>query len=319
MVKKKMESFRAVLVTDNIELRNRVLSLWPAGYANWKLYDTGQSALDDLMLSPPDFLLVDAILPDIPGLRLIELFKSENIYRSIPTLVFFEPDEFEEFFELEYFAADDFVVLPVPDRELQMRIELAILRFIRGFDNNPLTHLPGNTSIIRHLQHYIESKKDFALAYCDVDHFKPFNDYYGFSRGDEVLMVVARLITNTVRDVASENAFVGHVGGDDFIFLLDKDKVEMACQRIISAFDSIIPQFYDLNDRKAGCINCRDRQGVEREFPLMALSIGVVFNINGSISHYGQAAQLAAELKRKAKEDTHSNYLFDKRIPRNET
>ena len=107
--------------------------------------------------------------------------------------------------------------------------------------------------------------------------------------------------------------FVGHVGGDDFVFILPPDKVEDACQRIIKEFDDIVPHFYDPEDRKLGRITSVDREGKTKEFPIMTVSIAVIVNTDGKIGHYGEVSSLAMGLKKKAKKNPKSNYVLDQR------
>ena len=156
---------------------------------------------------------------------------------------------------------DDFLVRPFNPSEVRDRINLTLCRAMRALDANPLSKLPGNTSIIQRIQQLIDNREDFALAYCDLDYFKSYNDKYGFSRGDEILMMTARLIVNTIRSYQGVMSFVGHVGGDDFVFILPPDKVEEACKRIIKAFDDIVPHFYDPDDRKRGGHHLRGPRG----------------------------------------------------------
>ncbi|MFW5932231.1 MAG: GGDEF domain-containing protein, partial [Desulfohalobiaceae bacterium] len=163
------------------------------------------------------------------------------------------------------------------------------------------------------IQDLIDSGQDFALGYLDLDNFKAFNDKYGFSRGDEVLMMTSRVIVNTVRRIAGQEGFVGHIGGDDFVFIVPIQVVEEVCIKIIQNFDSIVPNFYDPKDRNQGYISSVDRQGRQQEFLLMAVSIAVVFNLQGSLTHYAQASQIANSLKKKAKQDPASSYVLDRR------
>jgi diguanylate cyclase (GGDEF)-like protein len=208
---------------------------------------------------------------------------------------------------------DDFLVRPLVREVAKSRLDLAVVRASRELDANPLTKLPGNTSIIHKIQTLIDAKKDFALIYADLDHFKSFNDKYGFSRGDEVLMMTARVIVNTVRGIDRMHSFIGHVGGDDFVCTLSADKAEQACIALIENFDSIVPNFYDCEDRMRRCIHSKDRQGKKQIFPLMAISLAVVFNRNGKLTHFGQASQIAMNLKKKAKKNPASSYVLDQR------
>ena len=140
---------------------------------------------------------------------------------------------------------------------------------------NPLTRLPGNISINRTIQDLIDKRAIFAVGYGDLDNFKPFNDHYGFSRGDEVIKMTGRLILNVVKNRQPAGSFVGHIGGDDFIFLMDADLVDGAASEIVETFDRIISTFYDSADKEAGASSRTDRQGNSRPFPLMTISIGV--------------------------------------------
>jgi diguanylate cyclase (GGDEF)-like protein len=250
---------------------------------------------------------------EMNSVQMVNLIKSENIYSQIPVLMCLTQHEAENIFHPGQSMVDDYFVLPGSDPDFKKRIELTIWRSRRNLDSNPLTRLPGNTSIINYLQGCIGREENFSMGYCDLDFFKSFNDKYGFTRGDEILMMTARILVNTVRLISPDNYFVGHIGGDDFIFALPTPLIEEACQKIIASFDSIVPQFYDTEDRQKGGIISNDRQGVLRSFPLMALSIAVVSNHNHKLTHVGEASQIAMSLKKRAKEDPKSSYVLDLR------
>jgi diguanylate cyclase (GGDEF)-like protein len=241
------------------------------------------------------------------------IVKSENVYRQLPVILCMDREDMERDWNWNEIEADDFLVRPFTPREARERVHLTLCRASRAMDANPLTKLPGNTSIISRIQDLIDRKDDFALAYCDLDYFKSFNDKYGFSRGDEVLMMSARVIVNTIRGFTGVRSFVGHVGGDDFVFIVPADIAEEACKRVVEAFDAIVPHFYDEDDRERECIVSTDRQGEVRSFPLMAISIAVVFNTGGRLKHYGEASAIAMGLKKKAKENPKSSYVLDRR------
>jgi GGDEF domain-containing protein len=273
----------------------------------------GRGAIETLFNDPPDMLVVDQQLADIPGLDLVAMVKSENVYRQLPVALVMDEEQLGT--DIDWCAAevDELLTRPMTARMVRARVTLALARATRSLDANPLTKLPGNTSIIGRIQDLIDRREDFALAYADLDYFKSFNDKYGFSRGDEVLMMTARIIVNTVRAVGGPKAFVGHVGGDDFVFIMGIDRVEEACRAVVASFDGIVPHFYDADDRDRGVILSVDREGHRRSFPLMAISIAVVFNRDGRLKHFGEASQAAMTLKKKAKENPKSCYVLDKR------
>lgn len=305
----------AVCITADEELADILYSLWPQEAVRWTHCTRSGQALERLFTEPPALLVVDNNLPDMDGAELVNLIKSENVYRQVPVVICFEEGDLGKDLNWSTLEADDFLMHPVAYKEAKARLNLTLLRASRSLDANPLTRLPGNTSIIQRIQEMIEAKHDFALAYADLDYFKSFNDKYGFSRGDEALLMSARIIVNTIRGMNLPFSFVGHVGGDDFVFIVPVEEAEEACKRVVQRFDAIVPNFYDEEDRERGNITSTDRQGNIRVFPLMAISLAVVFNRDGSLKHYGEASQMAMALKKKAKEDPKSSYVLDRRAP----
>jgi GGDEF domain-containing protein len=307
---------RIFLVTVDSELLRLLEQLWWPGCMEFLHFSRATDALEMLFENPPDLLLADQRLPDMTGAQLANLVKAENVYRQLPVILCLDHEDMEYPWDWNEVEVDDFLFRPFMAAEARDRINLTLLRALRALDANPLSKLPGNTSIIQRTQDLVERKEAFALGYVDLDHFKSFNDKYGFSRGDEVLMMTARLIVNTVRDVVRDKrelSFVGHVGGDDFVFIVAEKRAEEVCRRIIAAFDGIVRGFYDQADRKEGGIRSTDRQGTPRYFPFMAVSIAVVLNHGGKLKHAGEAATIAAGLKKKAKENPGSSYVIDQR------
>ncbi|NLW80532.1 MAG: diguanylate cyclase [Desulfovibrionales bacterium] len=301
------------LVTADPKLEGSLRALWPEDKVAWTCFGRGASALEHLFSDPPDLLVVDGDLPDMPGVELIRLIKGENVYRQLPVVLCLKDESVVDDLDFSNLEIDDFVVRPLSPATVKGRLILAYHRSTRELDASPLTKLPGNTSIIHRIQDLIDRREDFALAYIDLDHFKSFNDKYGFSRGDEVLLMTARVIVNSIRAFMGSNTFVGHVGGDDFVFIVPPDKAEGACQLVIDNFDSIVPNFYDQEDRMRGAIHSVDRRGNRQVFPLMAISLAVVFNRDGKLSHFGEASQIAMNLKKEAKKNPKSCYVLDKR------
>jgi diguanylate cyclase (GGDEF)-like protein len=178
---------------------------------------------------------------------------------------------------------------------------------------NPLTRLPGNITITKQIQGRLDQGEIFALAYADIDYFKPYNDKYGFGRGDEILKMLGRLILNLVKQKQSQKSFVGHIGGDDFIFLMEPALVEETAAEVVDTFDRIVPTFYDPADRELGFILTRTRRGREQTFPFITLSIGITDNRTKTFDHYGRMAEVATEMKAFAKAETGSCYRVDRR------
>lgn len=156
---------------------------------------------------------------------------------------------------------------------------------------NPLTGLPGNRMIEQMLDsHVIEG--DSQAAYFDISGFKPFNDYYGFSRGDAVLRSLASILSENLQD-----CFVGHIGGDDFIAVGEGQDFETAVRHAARVFGGRAGGFYSNSDHAAGGIEALDREGVFRFYPIMDLTVSVV-NGEGCSSVEELACRAGREKKR---------------------
>jgi diguanylate cyclase (GGDEF)-like protein len=149
---------------------------------------------------------------------------------------------------------------------------------IRARDENPLTRLPGNFRINEYIANVIESNANVVLAYFDFDHFKPYNDYYGFRNGDRVILLFAELMH---KSLCSEY-FKGHIGGDDFFVgaMIDSTHTfETICEEIknlIAVFSDEVKAFYEPADRERGSIIAEDREGNIKEFKLLGVSSVVI-------------------------------------------
>lgn len=305
---------RGMLITQDDVLEELFDTLAPAERMSWERFSSTMEAMERLFTDPPDILVVDDTLEDGTGTKFINIIKSENVYRKLPVVLCLERDALQGGLLWNQIEADDFLIKPLDPNETASRISITLNRSVRSLDANPLSNLPGNTSIIQRIQELLDAGREFALLYCDLDYFKSFNDKYGFIRGDEVLMMTSRVIVNTIRSMGLEYSFVGHVGGDDFVCIVPMARAEEACRRVIANFDPILPSFYDFEDRDAGAILAEDRRGELQRIPLMTMSIAVVMNHGGKIRHYGAAAYAASQLKKLAKEKEGSVYVIDQRL-----
>jgi diguanylate cyclase (GGDEF)-like protein len=271
------------------------------------------SAIDYIYNSIPDLVIMDINEQDRFTVSLLNNLKADPIFHQLPVLIVL--DETQGIPQWDVLFVEDYIKKSDFEREGLSRVDLCIFRSERISEVNPLTKLPGNISINRQIQARIDGGVVFALAYADLDHFKPFNDYYGFTRGDEVIRIAGRLILNIVKNVQPQGSFIGHIGGDDFLFIMDISLVEDAAKEIIDAFDRIIPTLYETKDREKGYIETQDRQNSVRQFPFVALSIGITSNEQKSFTHYGEITEVASEMKGQAKHVLGSCYKTDRRRP----
>jgi diguanylate cyclase (GGDEF)-like protein len=182
-----------------------------------------------------------------------------------------------------------------------------------NLDANPLTHLPGSIAIENVLNKRLKEETPLAFCLLDLSHFKAFNDRYGYARGNEVIRAVARIVTEVVKTQGNGGAFVGHIGGDDFVVVTSPEWYEKICVAVINSFDKMVLDFYDVEDRQRGYIQGATRQGQSVSFPVMTLAIAVVTNQHHRLQNHVQVGEIAAELKNFAKSFSHSAFVVDRR------
>ena len=263
--------------------------------------------------TPPALILIHEPLLSGNALKSLQNFKNDNLFSHIPVILIVPPDWEKKTIQWDSYPVEDYITETFRPEEILNRVALCVTRFHRALDPNPLTRLPGNTSILREIQSALDLNQKTAIAYVDVDNFKAFNDRYGFARGDEALRMTARILSNVIHGLKNENTFIGHVGGDDFVFITPSDKLEDSCRKIIAGFDSIIPSLYEEEDRKKGSILSKDRAGNKKVFPMMSISIAVVIHEEGMLKHYGEVSEIASQLKKQVKKKSGSNYMIDRR------
>jgi EAL domain-containing protein (putative c-di-GMP-specific phosphodiesterase class I)/GGDEF domain-containing protein/predicted transcriptional regulator len=169
---------------------------------------------------------------------------------------------------------------------------------------NPLSELPGNLLIEKKIQECLDSCSGCSILYFDIDNFKAYNDVYGFENGDKLLRAFVRILQ---KNVNGDGDFIGHIGGDDFMAMVDNDKAEKICIRLIGDFDREIRKFYNQNDLARGYITCKNRHGNEENFPLMSISIVIVNSKNYKTAHH--MSEDIARLKRECKQLIGSNFV----------
>lgn len=266
--------------------------------------------LGQLYIDPPDIMLADLTVNFDDHIAIIKEIKKDSYFSMMPVIGLSSLSLFENDV-LATLPIDDFATLPLNYPELFNRIFLATQRIRRVLDNNPLTRLPGNTSIQLAIEEAI--KDDMAVCYLDINNFKPYNDTYGFSRGDEVIRMVARITTNAIKEHC-ENGFSGHIGGDDFVFIVPLKKATTICQTVIDNFELVISDLFGEPEKTNGFYTAKNRKGEEEDIPLLGVAIGIVPTNNSYITHPGKVAEIASELKKLAKKSNKSKIVIDRRV-----
>ena len=175
---------------------------------------------------------------------------------------------------------------------------------------NPLTQLPGNVPINEHMERLLSRNANFVACYCDIDHFKPFNDAYGYRKGDDVILMLGKLLSGLI-DVKVD--FIGHIGGDDFMLLLQCDDWESRCARMLRQFDEHMEALLPAEDLARGGLIGEDRRGQPAFHPFPALSIGCVRVEPNVFSSHHEISVAVSYAKKQAKKTAGSSLFIERR------
>lgn len=276
----------------------------------------GEKALAAAQELQPDLVILDVMMPKMDGFEVCERLRNDVRTKYMSIIMLTAKSLSADRVVGLTAGADDYIIKPFDPTELLARVKSTLRRAREMRALNPLTQLAGNVQVQAELSERVDHSQPFALMYADLDNFKAFNDHYGFLRGDEAIKLLARCIGEAARRHGDERAFVGHVGGDDFVVIVTPDTVEAVCQDLIASWDSQIGKLYDSEDLERGYILVKDRRDQMNYFPVMTVTIGVATNVNRPITSHWEASEIATEMKTFAKREPKSCYAIDRRRPR---
>jgi diguanylate cyclase (GGDEF)-like protein len=303
-----------VLVVDDDPFIARLLEieLRAVGY-QVRLAGDGLEALNTISEWLPDLILADVMMPNIDGFELTRRLREDSRTASISIIMLtargLSADKLEGF----SVGADDYIVKPFDTPELLARIRGVLRRAKEMRAQSPLTGLPGNVRIEAEIENRVKAGETFAILYVDLDHFKSFNDHYGFMRGDQVIQWTARLLQDVALEIGGSSSFIGHIGGDDFVVACSAELAERIAETIIARFDAGAAEQYDEADRALGFIEVTNRRGEIQRFPLVSVSIGVASSARRTFSHYAEVVAVATEMKSFTKATAGSSWAMDRR------
>ena len=302
---------RVLFIEDSPTLAQLLeISLVQAGYEVVRA-SSGEEGLELARAQPPDLLLCDVMLPGIDGFEVVRVLRRELTTANMSIIMLTAMANVMEGLDA---GADDYVLKPYDHRELLARVRSVLRRAKAMRALSPLTGLPGNTRIQEELERAIQDGRHFALLYADLDNFKAYNDHYGFARGDDILRLAARLLHGAVQATARPDAFVGHVGGDDFVAITPEEAAKAVVEDLIERFDLQVPSLYDPGDAERGWIEVENRRRQLERFPLVTISVGVASTAARRFGHYAEAVATATEMKSLAKQQHGSSWAVDRRV-----
>jgi signal transduction histidine kinase/DNA-binding response OmpR family regulator len=302
------EAPRVLIVDDDSSIRQICREVLELG--GYQVRDAGSAtaALAEARRFRPDMIVLDVLMPVIDGYRTAEMIRADPAIGMAPIMFLSARGDTADKVRAFRSGAEDYMVKPFDAAELLARVAKALDRQARELGASPTTQLPGADAIQTEIERRIGDAASVA-CYLDLDNLKAFNDYYGYAKANAVIRQTGDVIRYVVQKHGASNDFIGHIAGDDFVFITSADKADIVCRTLCDRFDHLIKLYYDIGDRARGYIETKDRFGVLRRFPMMSVSLAAISLARTKT--YAGLAELAAVGKRTAKAIPGSSYVRD--------
>jgi len=303
-----------LLVVDDDPFIARLLEieLSAAGF-RVRVASDGAQALESVREDPPDLVITDVMMPHVDGFELTRQLRQDPRTAQISIIILtargLSADKLEGF----AIGADDYIVKPFDTPELLARVRGVLRRSKELRDESPITGLPGSVRVQEEIEDRVASGQEFALLLADIDHFKAYNDHYGFARGDQVIAEVGKLIDEVARELSTDDAFAGHMAGDDFVLVVAPSAAALVADTIVERFDRLVPSLYDPEDRERGWIEVLNRRGEPQRFTPITISIGVTSTQRRDFEHFAEVVAVATEMRTYTKTTPGSSWAIDRR------
>lgn len=292
-----MAKERILIAEDEPALRDVLrMQLELEGYEVLEAHD-GRQALEKAAEETPDLILLDVMMPFLDGYAVCKQLRAQFHTRHIPVVMLTARTDMTAKVNGLQGGANDYVTKPWNRAELMLRVRNVLQWSKQQRSASPLTGLPGNHSINDEIRRRLSAVEPFALLQIDIDHFKAFNDYYGYARGDQAIQLLSHILTEATQDLGGPGAFVGHIGGDDFVVLSSPEHAEKLGEHILDRFNTESRHLYDQEDRDRGFVEVLSRRHTQERFPLMSLTIALVSTDRVPVTHLAQLIDIAQELK----------------------
>jgi diguanylate cyclase (GGDEF)-like protein len=274
----------------------------------------GQVALEMIEQRRPDLAVIDLRMPRVDGLELTRRLRANPMTSVLPVIMLTAKGMTVDKVHGLVAGADDYLIKPFDTAELIARVSSTLRRNKEAREVSPLTGLPGNSRVRREINDRVRGGVDYAVGYIDIDRFKSVNDRYGFVRGDGFITALARSLHQAVLSVGAPPAFLGHIGGDDFVIVCAPTQVLPLTTRAVSDFEEAADALYDPEDARRGYVELKDRRGNTQRAHLVTLSIGVSLSIpERRFTDPLEVIAAASEMKTVAKGQPGSYVAMDRR------
>ena len=307
---------KLIYVIDRDNVLKNSLSEYFRGEKEVRVYKFLPSEIDEMIENLPDILVIneDGLEEKENLLRLLRKIRADESTSITPIVVTTSNNDHKHIIDILKKDVESVIPTPTDDKIIYYSVK-NIMRLLNSNRTiSPLTGLPGNVQIQSEIKRRLDLGKKFAMLYADLDNFKAYNDTYGFSKGDEIIKFTAKNLTKHVLEGKSHECnFVGHIGGDDFIAIVEGDDYEKICQNVIVEFEASVENYFTKEDYDRGYMEVENRKGIMEQFPLTSLSIGVVEVTKQRFKNTLEIGEAGAQVKHLAKTIFGSTYVIDRR------
>ncbi len=269
--------------------------------------------IETALKSIPSLIIINEDSINVDIIELCNRIREDDDNSITPIVVLGENKDKEHRIDILKLCVEYYIVKPVDNDYLYYTIKNIVRLMYTNRRVSPLTGLPGNVQIQTEMKKRLLKKEHFAILYFDLDNFKAYNDLYGFTKGDEIIKFTARVISRNIHNSDVESSFVGHIGGDDFVAIVNNGDYEEICKKVIQEFDEKVLQYYTKEDIQKGYLEVANRRGIMEQFPLTSISIGVVDVAVGRFKNVLEIGEVGAQVKHLAKTTVGSSYVINRR------
>jgi PleD family two-component response regulator len=308
-----MNGERILVVEDEQHLAELAsIKLSSAGYRVLVSTD-GEDALAKIHTSKPDLVLLDLTLPRKDGFEVCSELRKDIATRDLPIIMLLSQGQDPDQVRAMGLRVDEFLLKPFSPRDVLVKVNTLMARARYLKEVNPLTGLPGKQVIQNQLASILGHGEPFELLVVDLNSFNIYNQFYGFPRGNEVIKFMAKVLTESLANLADVDYYLGHAGGDDFLLLLPAGRGEEVAGDVICRFEAGIGELYDPEDRQRGGFVAQNRQGIAKQWPLLTVSVALISNQTRNFVDPLEVDGIGRELLHYAKSMPGSNYVWDRR------
>jgi DNA-binding response OmpR family regulator len=292
-----MGTARLLVVEDDLDIANMLKIYFTGLQYDVDVANRGRDALDKTRQVLPHLIVLDIMLPDIDGYEVCRTLRTNTRTSHIPVIFLTQKDERSDKLQGLELGADDYITKPFDIEELKLRVQGAIRRAERESLTDPRSGLPAGRLIEDQLRRLIR-EKGWALLDLRINNFEAFKDVYGFVAGDDVLRFAAMMIGEVVDELGTQNDFIGHAGGDNFIITTTSEAAPLIKQKIKDRFAEEVQSHYNFIDRQQGFIQAPKAEGGVEKVGFMTFAAGVVSPDSHSFADIREITELAAEARR---------------------